>query len=163
MGRFPEGMQICHKCDAPGCVNPEHLFLGTQLDNMRDMHAKGRNHGKGAPGESNRNNKLTEVQVLEIRRLHADTGMTIAQLGRHFGVYYTAISKIVNGKTWAHLPHPPNRKPPIEAEKVSEGLREVLKTLRWKYDIPAIKLADWFRLSRGHVFEILKDGKKSAG
>lgn len=61
-GPIPEGMKLCHRCDNPPCINPDHLFLGTQADNMRDMIAKGRNRR----GETHHNAKVTDDQVRDI-------------------------------------------------------------------------------------------------
>ena len=66
-GPIPTGMYICHKCDNPSCVNPDHLFLGTQLDNVRDMIKKGRQNFGHPCGEENHFSKLTEDQVMLIR------------------------------------------------------------------------------------------------
>lgn len=92
---------VCHKCDTPACVNPAHLFLGSHTDNMRDCAAKGRQ--PGAPGERHPHHKLTEAQVLNIRRLRKEgrTGPSIAQA---YNISTTLVYRIAKGKTWKHLP-----------------------------------------------------------
>jgi len=91
VGKIPKGMLVCHKCDNPGCVNPDHLFLGTQHDNMIDMAIKGRHTGK-----------LTPDEVAKIRTLSGtDTHKNIASL---FGLSQQTVSAIINRKTWKHLP-----------------------------------------------------------
>lgn len=64
-GPIPEGMRVLHHCDVRDCVNPNHLFLGTQADNIRDMDAKGRR--RPARGEGHGRAKLNRAQALEIR------------------------------------------------------------------------------------------------
>lgn len=66
-GEIPNGMVICHKCDNPPCFNPEHLFLGTQKDNVHDMLRKGRLGKVGARGERNSHCKFTDEVVAKIR------------------------------------------------------------------------------------------------
>jgi hypothetical protein len=87
---------VLHKCDTPQCVNPEHLFLGTHQDNMRDMALKGRTPF----GSKNKDAKLKPEQVLEIRKLYAEGGHTIRSLGTKYGVNYKNIHNIVTGKKW---------------------------------------------------------------
>lgn len=64
-GQDPGRLKVCHRCDTPACVNPDHLFLGTQKDNLRDMYAKGRLVNRGS---ANGSAKLTDDQVRAIRR-----------------------------------------------------------------------------------------------
>ncbi len=97
-----KGFEVCHTCDNPGCVNPEHLFLGTHLDNVNDMLKKGR--GKlppRKPGSSNGFSKLTEPQVLEIRRLASFMSQT--EISRLFGVTNQSIHGIVHRNSWKHI------------------------------------------------------------
>jgi hypothetical protein len=68
---IPAGMCVCHHCDTPACVRPDHLFLGTQADNHLDCEKKGRSAGGSLPGEFHPEAKLTWKKVAEIRRLYA--------------------------------------------------------------------------------------------
>lgn len=103
-GKIPDGMDVCHKCDNPCCVNPAHLFIGTRQDNIDDRERKGRNNPP--KGESNPKAKLTGAMVAEIRekRLH---GFSFGKLAKEYGVCKKTIQCAVSGKNWAHLPEPP--------------------------------------------------------
>lgn len=104
-GEIPEGMLVCHKCDNRKCVNPNHLFLGTQLENMRDMISKGRqNYHKIPPkkGSANGSSKLTESQVKEIKE-KLKSGLSCCAIGREYGVANQLINSIKNGKFWTHV------------------------------------------------------------
>lgn len=90
---------VCHRCDNPKCVNPEHLFLGTLAENFEDMRRKGRWKARVYRGSQSPRAKLNEDQVAEIRRHE----MSFAQLARKFGVSRGNISTIVSGRSWAHL------------------------------------------------------------
>ncbi len=98
-GPIPDGLCVLHRCDRPECVNPAHLFLGTQADNMADMAAKGR--ARGARGESNSRAKLSRTEVLEIRGL-LGVGSSRA-VAKRYGVDQKTVLDIKNGKTWRHL------------------------------------------------------------
>ena len=100
-GKIPEGMLVCHRCDNPSCVNPDHLFLGTPKDNVRDCVSKGRR----APqcGEKNYNSKLTEPEVTRIRSEYKSGGVTLQELADKYGVNYPAIHKIIKRKTWKYV------------------------------------------------------------
>jgi DNA-binding CsgD family transcriptional regulator len=91
----PGDMIVCHHCDNPSCVNPQHLFLGTIQDNMDDRNAKGRQ----ARGERNAPSKLTEAQVLAIR---ADS-RTNREVALQYGVQENTVSNIRLRKTWQHV------------------------------------------------------------
>ena len=101
-GEIPPGMCVCHRCDTPACCNPDHLFLGTILDNMMDKIAKGRQGQTGARGEKNGSAKLKEEDVRSIRKLYAD-GETKMGIAARFGVDSRVVFDIVNGKKWTHV------------------------------------------------------------
>ena len=97
---------VCHKCDNPPCCNPRHLFVGSIADNWRDSKVKGRREyaeHKRRGGNSNWA-RLTEDQVIEIRRLHASGNITQEELAARFGVTRPNIHHVVTRKTWSHLP-----------------------------------------------------------
>lgn len=102
-GPFDLRMRVLHKCDRPSCVNPDHLFLGTQADNVADMVAKGRQRTVPKFGEDNHLSKLTENQIREIRRMKADGVCSQAEIARRFGVSPMTISRAVRGESWSHL------------------------------------------------------------
>ena len=99
-GEMPDGKIICHTCDNPSCVNPAHLFAGTQLDNIRDMHAKGRVGDVGAKGEANGRAKLNQAKADEIREIFSAGGISVSEIARRYGVSRSAINLILNGKHW---------------------------------------------------------------
>lgn len=92
-GPIPEGMQVCHKCDTPACVNPQHLFLGTPSENMLDMTRKGRH-----PRTKRSHHKLTLASARSIRRLAAD-GVSKVKLAKQFNVSRSTVLQIVRGDT----------------------------------------------------------------
>ena len=95
-----KSLVVCHKCDNPACVNPAHLFTGTQADNNRDRSVKGRNGN--LTGSANGRSKLTEEDVSEIKaRLRA--GELQRSIVKDFGVTEQQVSSIKLGKTWSHV------------------------------------------------------------
>lgn len=123
-GPIPDGMRVCHHCDNPPCVRPDHLFLGTDKDNADDRDAKGRTGprrgwqpgqrrsrgdqhwtrrepAKVPRGERANRAALTEQQVRDIRARYRPR--MASALGREYGVSHVVILAIVNRKTWAHV------------------------------------------------------------
>lgn len=98
-GEIPKGMRVLHTCDHKYCVNPDHLFLGTTKDNKDDEINKGRH----AFGERQGNSKLSEDEVVQIKRLLASS-FSGAEIGRMFNVTPEAIYLIKKGTNWRHVP-----------------------------------------------------------
>lgn len=115
VGPIPPGMWVLHRCDVRACVNPEHLYLGTHEDNMRDMVARGR-QCRGArmaaalagkrrgrmPGESNAGAKLTDQKVRDMREAYA-AGTTQTALAAAYGVRQSLVSRVVRREAWRHV------------------------------------------------------------
>lgn len=118
-GVDPGPLLVCHQCDNPACCNPAHLFLGTDLDNNRDMHLKGR----AAVGSRMRAARLIESDIPVIRHL-LNAGQTQKEVADRYGVHIMTISDIARGKTWRHVPedaptrHRVPRIPVSEAEEI---------------------------------------------
>ena len=96
-GPIPAGMHVLHKCDVPSCVNPDHLFLGTHLENMRDKERKGR--GNQPTGVRNAKTTLSPDAILDIRLSTARP----CYLARLYGVSWTTIQNIRLRRTWRHV------------------------------------------------------------
>lgn len=95
---FDQTLHICHKCDNPSCVNPSHMFLGTQSDNSKDMVSKKRYAVGQAVG-----GHLSDEDVIEIRRMYKTGLYTQKTIGKKFNTHPGQISKIITGRRWGHL------------------------------------------------------------
>lgn len=100
-GKFPDDM-LCHKCDNPPCVNPDHLFEGTHQDNMDDMVKKGRHNSPDQAGKANGNSVLNDTKVIEIKELIKE-GLNNTEIAAEYGVTHSNISCIRRGKSWKHI------------------------------------------------------------
>ncbi len=98
-GPIPKGIKVLHRCDTPCCVNPEHLRLGTQQDNLTDMVQRGRS----CFGELNGTAKLTNTEVLEIVDLLDTTDLSQKKIGILYDVSEVCIHKIHTGKNWSSV------------------------------------------------------------
>lgn len=97
-GTISNDLYVCHTCDNKSCVNPDHLFLGTQQDNMRDMV----NKGKSRVGEKHELSKLVENEVKEIRQKFIN-GYRKIDLAKQYNVGWECIHKIVLRQRWKHI------------------------------------------------------------
>lgn len=92
-GEIPSGLLVLHHCDVKLCVKPEHLFLGDKKDNAIDSYQKGRH----------KNKRFTRFDVIEIRKLYKECGISQETLGKMFGVEQQYVSKIINHKVWKYV------------------------------------------------------------
>jgi hypothetical protein len=99
VGPIPEGLRVLHKCDVRGCINPEHLFLGTQADNVQDMCSKGRNRTQPLYGSANPMSKLDRAAV-DLIRQQAAIGIKQIDLANQYKVSPMTISRIVRRELW---------------------------------------------------------------
>lgn len=97
-GSIPKGLGALHHCDNPPCVNPAHLFLGTQADNAKDAVSKGRMH----PGEAHGRSKLTAADVLAIRAQYAEGGILQRELADAYSISPQQVYNIVHRRSWRH-------------------------------------------------------------
>ena len=98
-GAIPRGLQVLHKCDNPECCRPDHLFLGTHAENMRDMFSKGRRKTVALSGSRH---GMTKLKEHDVRRIRSELlrGKSQASLAREYSVTLSAVHAISKGKTW---------------------------------------------------------------
>lgn len=99
---IPPGLHVLHACDNPPCVNPGHLFLGTDADNIHDCMAKGRFRPQPHYGNDNAAAKTTPAAVREMRSLYA-SGVKVRELVRLYGLSQPTINRIIARRNWKHV------------------------------------------------------------
>jgi hypothetical protein len=108
-GRDAGNLCVCHKCDNPLCINPDHLFLGTLRENFEDMRKKGRNRCGDVKGIDHPLAKLDETKVMEIlskwkpglpRKKSPNSAKSLA---KEYGVAHSLVHRIVTGQSWPHI------------------------------------------------------------
>lgn len=97
------GICVLHRCDNPSCVRPDHLFIGTNADNVRDMDTKGRRVNAQPRGSRHPAAILTEEKVRAIVIAHRERGISQSQLSREYGVSTSTVNHIFTGRLWAHV------------------------------------------------------------
>jgi hypothetical protein len=95
------GVYVCHTCDNPLCVNPDHLFLGTLLDNARDRHSKGRD--AYMKGSANPSAKITESDAIAIRELHSSGAHSVRDIAERYNLSLNSVRRILNRTRWVHV------------------------------------------------------------
>jgi hypothetical protein len=98
-GEIPKGFFVLHTCDVRNCWNPDHLRIGTQMENIHDAIKKDRH----VYGEKQGQHKLTTEQVLEMKRLYAPGKFGAMRIGKMFGVSEATAQRIIKGTSWKHL------------------------------------------------------------
>ena len=106
-GVWPDdGMFVCHSCDNPNCVNPKHLWLGTNADNLKDAAKKGRiftqRQSDHIKGSKHGNAKMTEDLVIKMREQHAG-GQSIRSIARDSGMSFWPVWNAIKGNGWQHV------------------------------------------------------------
>ena len=160
-GVFDERLNVCHHCDNELCVNYHHLFLGTQLDNNRDRHLKGRTVIPGEYGEQRYNAILTEEDIPKIFELYA-RGVPTKEIARQFNIARQSISNVLFKRAWRHITNNYTRPTPIRPsnQKIFGSEIDRLLKLRgdgWTYT----RLAQEFNISIAGVQGILKRNERS--
>ena len=98
-GVIPNGIGVCHHCDVPNCVRPDHLFLGNQKDNLLDC----KNKKRTTIGIKNAMAKLSDSKIFQIRKIYESKSETQRSIAKLFGVTQSNVSRIVNKSLWNHV------------------------------------------------------------
>lgn len=143
VGEIPSGLYVCHECDTPSCVNPNHLWLGTARDNAVDRDKKGRNK-----------RKLSDDVVIDIRQKR-NKGVSAKELAIMYGVRQNTISQASTGKRWARVEAEPSI--PRKPYEISDSDREDVKSMA-EMGVSQIKIAAHYGVSQQFISRVLRGG-----
>lgn len=102
-GEIPEDMKVLHRCDIRNCVNPDHLFLGTQNENIKDMDSKGRRKSSPKSAEENPMSKLNRNLVKEMRLLYSETDLSYKNIGKIFEISTMTAFRAIKNISWSTI------------------------------------------------------------
>ena len=148
---------VCHHCDNTYCVNPHHLFLGTQQDNMDDMVSKGRSPDNR--GERNPRSRLNNVSVRKIRELYAGRN-SVTEISFILDIPLSTISNILNGTTWndGGFYEKPRIKP--KNKKLTLVIEKEIRRLRYTQKLSQDKISEIVGISQSVVSRVLLNQAK---
>lgn len=148
---------VCHSCDNPSCVNPKHLWLGTNKDNSQDRDVKGRgNHPKGvAHGRTS----LSENDIIYIRETYSKGNITQKELAKQFGIVHSVVSYIVRGATWKNVAGKITKweNAARSRSKLNKSQVKEIKMLLQEKNITQVEIAKTFNINRRTISAINKN------
>lgn len=147
----PLQLCVCHKCDNPSCVNPKHLFLGTDKDNVHDMHRKGRFSKR--EGIFGTRSKLNVEQVSDIRDSFK-SGISVVQLSKMYNVTTTLILNVIKNKTYKNI-DTNYVIPPIKSGNNKLNKEDVLYIRNKIKSESALKLAKQYNVTKNSIYNII--------
>jgi predicted DNA-binding protein YlxM (UPF0122 family) len=158
-GDIPNDLCICHHCDNPLCVRPDHLFLGTRADNNHDMQNKGRASG-GAQGEKHHQSKLTQEQVVEIRTAFHKHPAKLQEIANQYGVTLQTIQRLIQGDSWQSAGGPTNATNRRIGESNNHAVLTIqeVRAIRTEFATGKVSqksLADKYHVSTQAIFNIV--------
>ena len=155
--KIPDGLLVCHKCNNRLCVNPEHLYVGTYVDNTRDAIRDGvRDHYKYVYGEKVGTAKLSEDNILEVVRLY-EKGLSHKEIAKKLKVDRSTIGDVLRGRTWKHIDRKIFKHYSKKKSKCPKLLEEEVLSIRdlAKKGVSTRQLANKFNVSYSTIYDII--------
>jgi len=155
-GFVDKNLYVCHSCDNPSCVNPHHLWIGTNRDNQNDLVEKSKiinkkNKSKNM-GEKSHLSKLKEEDVIAIRNLYLDKSILIKDIANKFDITITNVQDIVKNKTWKHV-YGGNKN--ASRMKLNNKKANEIRKIYAKGNITRKKLGKMYGVTKNNIDKIL--------